>query len=120
MLMKKDNFQFLKKRGFITLIPKPDSNLLDLQNWRPITLLNTNYKIAAKAKAVARRIEQILPKITNSDQTGFIKGGYIGENIRLISDIMDYTKTENLSGILLSLDFKKVFDTLEWLYINEV
>ena len=49
-------------------------------------LLNTNYKIAAKA--VARRIKQIRPKIINSDQTGFIKGCYIGENIRLISDMI--------------------------------
>ena len=55
------------------LIPKPDSNLLELQNWRPITLLNTDYKIAVKTKAVARRIEQIIPKLTNSDQTGFVK-----------------------------------------------
>ena len=73
MLMKKGNFQFLKKGGFIMLIPKPDSNLLELQNWRPITLLNTDYKIAVKTKAVARRIEQIIPKLTNSDQTGFVK-----------------------------------------------
>ena len=52
----------------------------------------------------------MLPKIINSDQKGFIKGRYIGENIRLISDIMEYTKAQNLSGILLSLDFKKAFE----------
>ena len=62
----------------------------------------------------------MLPKIINSDQKGFIKGRYIGENIRLISDIMEYTKAQNLSGILLSLDFKKAFDTLEWPYINKM
>ena len=114
----KGQLSISQKRGIVKLILKPDSDSLDLQNWRPITLLNTDYKIAAKA--VARRIEKMLPKIINSDQTGFIKGRYIGENIRLIirliiSDIMDYTKTENLPGILLSLDFKKAFDTLEWI-----
>ena len=62
----------------------------------------------------------MLPKIINSDQKGLIKGRYIGENIRLISDIMEYTKAQNLSGILLSLDFKKAFDTLEWPYINKM
>ena len=62
----------------------------------------------------------MLPKIIYSDKKGFIKGRYIGENIRLISDITEYTKAQNLSGILLSLDFKKAFDTLEWPYINRM
>ena len=63
----------------------------------------------------------MLPKIINSDQKGFIKAHYMGgENIRLISDMMENTKAQNLSGILLSLDFKKAFDTLEWPYINKM
>ena len=102
--MKKDNFQFLKNGALLHLFLNK-TDLLDLQNWRPIILLNTDYKIAAKA--LARRIEKGLPGIINSDQTGFIKGRYIGEKIRLMSNIMDYTKSENLPGILLSLDFKK-------------
>ena len=69
-----------QRRGVITLIPKADSDLLDLQNWRPITLLNTDYKIASKA--LARRIETILPKLVYPDQTGFMKDRYIGENLR--------------------------------------
>lgn len=60
-----------QRRGVITLIPKDDSDLLDLQNWRPITLLNTDYKIASKA--LARRIETILPKLLHPDQTGFMR-----------------------------------------------
>ena len=63
-----------QRRGVITLIPKEDSSLLDLSNWRPITLLNVDYKILAKV--IAKRIESSLPKLINSDQTGFIKGRY--------------------------------------------
>ena len=109
----------LQRRGVITLIPKADSDLLDLQNWRPITLLNTDYKIASKA--LARRIETILPKL-EPDQTGFMKDRYIllGENLRLISDVLEYTKNEDLKGVLVSLDFRKAFDTLEWPFINSV
>ena len=62
----------------------------------------------------------MLPKIINYDQKGFIKAHYMGENIRLISDMMENAKAQNLSGILLSLDFKKAFDTLEWPYINKM
>ena len=107
-----------QRRGVITLIPKDESDLVDLQNWRPVTLLNTDYKIASKP--LARRIETILPKLIHPDQTGFIKGRYIGENLRLISDVMEYTKMEELTGVLVSLDFKKAFDTLKWQFIKSV
>ena len=107
-----------QRRGVITLIPKEDSDLLDIQNWRPITLLNIDYKIASKA--LAKRIESVLPKLVHSDQTGFMKGRYIGENIRLINDVMEYTMSEKKGGILVSLDFEKAFDTLEWQFIMKV
>ncbi|KAL9955689.1 hypothetical protein ACROYT_G037047 [Oculina patagonica] len=109
-----------QRRGVITLIPKEDSDLLDIQNWRPITLLNINYRIASKA--LAKRIESVLPKLVHSDQTGFMKGryNYIGENIRLINDVMESTMSEKKGGILVSLDFKKAFDTLEWQFIMKV
>ena len=71
-----------------------------------------DYKIASKA--IAMRIEPILSKLVHPDQTGFIKGRYIGENVRLISDIMEQTQANNTPGILISVDFKKAFDSLEW------
>ena len=46
-----------------------------------------------------------------------VKGRYIGENIRLINDIMETTKAQNLPGILTSLNFRKAFDSLEWPFI---
>ena len=92
-----------KIRGVITLIPKEDGSLLDLSNLRPITLLNVDCKIATKA--IAKRLGASLPKLINHDQTGFIKGRYIGKNIRLIIDTMEFTKAHNIAGILVSLDF---------------
>ena len=67
----------------------------------------------------AKRFESILPLLIHSDQTGFVKGRYIGENIRLINDIMETTKSQNLPGILTSLDFRKAFDSLEWPFITK-
>ena len=101
-----------QRKGIITLVPKEDGSLLDLSNWRPITLLNINLKVASKA--VAKRIEPTLPNLIHSDQTGFVKGRHIRENVRLISDVMEYTSIQNLPGILTSLDFRKAFDSIEW------
>ena len=103
-----------QRRGIITLSSKDDAELLLLQNWRPITLLNVDHKIASKA--IERRNEPMLTMLVHPDQTGFIKGRYVGENVRLISDIMKQTRVNNTPGtcILISVDFKKAFDSLEW------
>ena len=79
------------------------------------TLLNVDFKIASKE--IVKRIELTLPNLIHSDQTGFVKGRYIGENIRLTSDIMEYTSLQNLPGILTSLYFRKAFDSIEWPFI---
>ena len=98
-----------QRRGTITLLPKEDSNLLNLANWWPITLLNLDYKIASKA--IAERIEKVLTLLINPDQTGFIKGRYIGQKVRLLNDILEQTETQNIPGILLQLDFRNWHST---------
>ena len=60
-----------QRRGSLTLLPKEDGSLLELQNWRPITLLNVDCKIAAKA--IDKRIETVLPDLIHPDQTEFEK-----------------------------------------------
>ena len=100
-----------QKRGTTTLIPEGDENLSDLKNWRPISLLNIDYKILSKA--LAKRMEQYLPKLIHSDQTGFVNGRYIGQNIRLLSDIMDFLDSKKCQGIF------QFVDTLEWSFISK-
>ena len=102
-------------QGIITCIPKDGKPKHFMKNWRPITLLNTIYKIASGT--LANRIKTVLPKIINSDQTGFIPGRYIGENTRLIYDIMHYTEENNIPGTLLMIDFEKAFDSVSWNFI---
>ena len=71
-----------QRRGLITLIPKKDKPLQHLKNWRPICLLNCDYKIATKA--IAARMKEVLPDLINSYQTGFLKGtrkGYVYTNV---------------------------------------
>jgi len=67
-------------------VPKKRKNKLYLENWRPISLLNTDYKIAMKT--IVSRISKVLPKLIHEDQTRYVKDRNIGQNIRLVKDIM--------------------------------
>ena len=86
-----------------------------LENLRPISLLNVDYKIVTKA--ITKRFEKVLPSIINPDQTGYVKGCYIGENVWLIQDIIEHTNLTGKKGIAIFLDFKKAFDSIEWPYL---
>ncbi len=101
-----------QKRGIITLLPKKHKSRHFLKNWRPISLLNTDYKIKAKLKA--NRLKNVLPVLINNDQTCYLKNIYIGENIRLLQDISFFTEYTKTSAILFSVDFEKAFDSLNW------
>jgi len=79
--------------------------------------LNCAYKIATKA--IASHIKTLLPKLTSDNQTGLVKDRFIGENMSLIDGVMKFTASRNIPGLLLFLDFKKAFDTLEWAFIHK-
>ena len=101
-----------QRQAIITLIEKKGKDRNYLENWRPICLLNVDAKIASKI--IAARIIPVLPEIITSTQTGYVKGRFIGEAVRSIIDVMDYTKEQNIPGILLFIDFEKAFDSLDW------
>ena len=89
-----------------------------MKNKRPISLLNTDYKILSGI--LAQRLKKVLPKLIGETQKGFLKDRYIGENIRLVYDIMLELEVQKKKGLIILLDFEKAFDSLEWKYINKV
>lgn len=74
-------------QGLITLIPKPKKDLLLIDSWRPICLLNNNYKIVALV--FAQRIKPVLESITDEEQFGFLPNRHISNNIGLILDMLN-------------------------------
>jgi len=105
------------RRGKILLIQKKSKDKTILENLRPISLLNVDYKILTKV--IAKRIEKVLPTSINPDQTGYVKGHYTDENVRLIYDLIHYADKLNQKGIAIFLDFKKALDSIEWDYLLE-
>ena len=90
-------------------------NRQDIRNWRPLSLFNVDFKILSKA--LAERIKHILPEMIYTDQRGCIKGRYMGENIRLVEDIIHAKDDES---VILLLDQEKAFDRVEWRWLFEV
>ena len=109
--------QIHKKRAIITLLYKKGDPEL-LQNWRPISLLNTDYKIGAFV--IGNRPQSVMSKLISSDQTAYLRGRYIGSNIRLVEDIFDQSEKGEAEGAVLFCDFEKAFDTLEIQFIIKV
>ena len=105
-----------QRQGIISLIPKKKKNTEYLKNWRSVSLLNVDYKIATKT--IALRLEKILPNLIHPCQSGYVKGRFIGESIRLIADTMHFTKAKNIPGVAVFLDFEKAFDSIEWNFIH--
>ena len=87
------------KQAVITLIEKKRKDRSSIEYWRPISLLNVDTKIMTKILAV--RVKEVLPSIIHQNQTGYIKDRFIGETIRSIFDIMDFTLNENTPGLCL-------------------
>ena len=106
-----------QRRWILSLIYKKNDKT-SLTNWRPISLLNTDYKILAHV--LANRLKKVINKLINTDQAGYIKGRNISSNIRLIQDVIDYFEDGNLEGAIVFLDFQKAFDTVNHRFLETV
>ena len=109
-----ENLRNYKKKVFLHFCQKNGKDNLLLENWRPISVLNVDYKTTAKA--IANRFF-FVPKLIHETQTGFMKGRYIRENIRLILETIDITDENNLPGMIFFLDFEKAFDSINHEYM---
>ena len=111
IIYKEGQLSNSQRKSVITLLYKKGEKT-NISNYRPLSLTGTDYKILAFI--LAERVQNVIYKLINTDQTGYIKGRFIGTNIRLVDDVIWYANKKNLPGAILFLDFKKAFDSLEW------
>lgn len=109
-----------QRQGIITLIPKGKKPKEFIKNWRPISLLNTTFKILSRV--MANRVRLVIDKLIGQEQKGFMKGRYIGECTRTVYDVMWEAKhSRNSSNLMLLLaDFQSAFDSLDHTFIQDV
>ncbi|KAL4262696.1 hypothetical protein AB1N83_007254 [Pleurotus pulmonarius] len=87
----------------------------DIANYRPITLLNSDYKIFTKALAI--KLSQVAAEILNKDQAGFVKGRSIFNQTKLASAMMHYAEAEEDNGVIVALDQEKAYDKIDHKYL---
>ena len=93
------------KAGHIFLIPKGEQALEDICKWRPITILNTVYKIFMKT--INLRLQPWLSQLIHSSQTGFIKEQSILDNIFTFWETTALALKSNQQMAILLLDLEK-------------
>lgn len=98
--------------GIKTLVLKKEKDRTILTNRRPITLLNTDFKIYSKA--LANSIQMCIMDMIKTDQTGFISGRTISTNLINVQMLEDQVNKSHSSGLLLAINYAKAIDTVSW------
>jgi hypothetical protein len=89
------------------LIPKQE-NANTLKKLRPISLINCNFKVFAKA--LNNRLEVICDRLMIANQTAFVKGRYILESVVVAQEIIHHTVKGGQKCVVLKLDYEKAYD----------
>ena len=107
-----------QRQAVIKLLEKKGKDKRFIRNWPPISLINFDAKLLSKT--LADRLKQTLPSLINPDQTAYVKNRFLGESVRVISDILDVTKSLNIDGYMLTMDIEKAFDSMNFCFLFEV
>ena len=102
--------------GMIYLIPKMEGVVADIRKWRPITILNTIYKMYAKL--LAMRLQPFLSDIIHNTQTGFLQDRSILDNIFLFWEAVAISQERKEELAILLLDFEKAYDRVDWSFLR--
>ncbi|CAI6004293.1 unnamed protein product [Closterium sp. NIES-65] len=101
-------------QGRTVLIPKKkDATVVD--NLRPITLMNTDYKVLAIC--LANRLQPLLPSLINHSQTAFIKSRKIGDTLNDTLYIFDWATAQALPLLALTVDIRKAYDMVDRVFL---
>jgi hypothetical protein len=102
---------------FIALIPKVDSPQR-LNEFRPISLVGSLYKILAKV--LANRLRLVIGSVISESQTAFVKDRQILDGILIANEAVDEARKLKKELLLFKVDFEKAYDSVDWGYLDAV
>ena len=100
------------RTAVISTIPKPGKDHMQMSNYRPLSLLNNDYKLFAEM--LATRLERVVPSLVHFDQVGFFKGHHAATNMKRLFQIIHRAASLQHPAVMLLLDAEKEFDSIKW------
>ncbi|XP_033148588.1 uncharacterized protein LOC103869784 [Brassica rapa] len=98
------------------IVSKLDS--LEMKDFRPIACCNVLYKVVSKI--LANRLKQVLPRIIQENQSAFVQGRLLMENVLLTSELVkDYHKDTVSPRCVMKIDISKAFNSVQWSFVLE-
>ncbi|GAU51140.1 hypothetical protein TSUD_411890 [Trifolium subterraneum] len=101
--------------SFIALIPKVDSPQR-LNDFRPISLVGSLYKILAKV--LANWLRLVVGSVISETQSAFVKGRQILDGILIANEVVDEARRSKKDLMLFKVDFEKAYDSVDWDYLD--
>jgi hypothetical protein len=103
--------------GTIILLPKKE-NAIQIQQYRPICLLNVSFKIFTKVGT--NRVTKVAHIVILPTQTAFLPGRNILEGVLVLHETIHELHRKKMDGVLLKLDFEKAYDKVRWPFLQQV
>ena len=116
--VERGNFPKEMKLSYITLLPKDLDNRTEVSKYRPVSLLNADYKIISKI--LTSRIQPVMHKLVHKDQQCAVKGRKIQNHLQNIREIITYCNVKGVPARILSLDQEKAFDRVSHSFLHKV
>merc|ERR1711940_205788 len=106
----------LLQTAIMKLLRKGEKCRLEATNYRPISLLSVFYKMASGV--MTRRLETVMEKVIGRQQKAYSRTRNIGSVLYNLMNIMQKSKQERMANLILCIDFKKAFDSIDHIFIN--
>src|SRR4051794_7982688 len=89
-----------------------------MNDFRPINLITSPYKIIAKI--LASRLKLVISDLISDTQSGFVAGRQLVDGVLIASELIHLVKRTKVKTALIKLDFEKAYDLVLWDYLDEV